>query len=88
MINASCSNGAVLPLLVGITKPVAISHEEKPEILGYDEIRQIPVEAGVVGTRSLKMHSTRVPSYNGSIFLGWKTQSDNKNEMDDTKYVN
>lgn len=69
----------ILPLLVGCTKPQPIETLEHDGCIMYDPIAQIiPMDMRVVGTYSLRTHST---SYQKGV------KADRKNEIDDQKNV-
>ena len=69
-------NGIPMPLLMGYTQPGKIREAENEEPAIYDPVSQTVFEMRLVGTKSLKSHST-----------GKGGVSDKKNEIDDSKIV-
>ena len=74
--NQTRMNGVPMPLLMGCTKPSAIETVENETKILYDPIAQIAiVDCRIVGTKSLKVHTTA------------GGHQDKKNEIDDKKNV-
>lgn len=73
--------GQVMPLLMGCTVPEVIKNERASENkIIYDPTTQkVVMDMRLVGTRSLKRTSTSLG--------GGRAKLDQKNEIDDSKYV-
>lgn len=77
------SYGTVMPLLMGCTKPQPIEVLEQEEPIVYDPVKQYVIyDMRIVGTRSLKISSTRI-----KVGSGYSMKTDRKNEIDDSKIV-
>jgi hypothetical protein len=70
-----------MPLLMGFTPPEKIQDAGFETPVAYDPVFQIVYDMRTIGTRSLKYGVTRKKRPNGS------TESDNANEIDDSKTV-
>jgi hypothetical protein len=69
--------GSVMPLLMNYTPSTRIEESDASQLLSYDYLKQIvPIEMRMVGTKSLKVSSTK---------KGVGTVQDRKNEIDDSK---
>lgn len=76
--------GTVMPLLMGCTRPSSIETMDNEGKIIYDPMTQISeMNMRVVGTYSLKQHSTRYKNAAG----GFTLTTDKKNEIDDQKNV-
>ena len=67
----------IMPLLMNFTTPTPIQEADDIKF-NYIDGEQISYEMRLIGTRSLKQHSTKV---------GQVSHTDRKNEIDDTKNV-
>lgn len=75
----------VMPLLMACTEPspIAACDDEQPAV--YDPLSQtVPIDLRIVGTKSLKRTMTKYKPA-GSCVMSAKP--DQKNEIDDQKYV-
>lgn len=68
----------MLPLMMNYTIPSHIEEDTDPISVRYDDINQVTIEMRIVGTRSLRSHTTRKKLCH---------TTDRKNEIDDTKSV-
>lgn len=76
-------SGHQMPLLMGFSTPQPIEIEESSSFIIYDPLTQISqVNMRIVGTYSLKSHTTRKITSSGSANV-----PDRKNEIDDQKSV-
>jgi hypothetical protein len=73
------SNGIPMPLLMGYTPAMPIQTMENVEPIIYDPILQIVYDTRTVGTKCRKSTHKKLP--------GGSTNTDWKNEMDDSKNV-
>lgn len=73
------TNGAVMPLLMGCTKPQPILAADAERRIYDPTTQSVMYDMRIVGTYSLKVHSTNLGS-RGSV-------QDRKNEIDDQKNV-
>ena len=75
MENQTQMQGAMpMPLIMSFTTPTPILEENEIKDVIYDEINQIYYRMDVIGTRSLRSHTTKPTG-----------KSDPKNEIDDRK---
>lgn len=75
-------NGTPMPLLMGFTPATRIMEAGNDPRPIYDPISQIiEMDLRIIGTRSLKISSTRVSPSTPN------TKTDSKNEIDDQKIV-
>lgn len=72
----------IMPLLMNFTTPTPIQ-DYTPGVFNYDEESQISYEMRIIGTRSLKSHTTRKKTKGKGV----SSTTDKKNEIDDSKSV-
>lgn len=76
---------SVMPLLMACTKPSPIETCDCEQPVIYDPISQtVPIDMRIVGTKSLKRTMTK---YKPAGACAMSAKPDNKNEIDDQKYV-
>lgn len=74
--------GTVMPLLMGCTRPSPIETMDDEGKIIYDPMTQMSkMNMRTVGTYSLKVHATKIPTGKCG------NSSDKKNEIDDSKSV-
>ena len=79
------STTPVMPLLMACTKPSPIETCDCEQPLIYDPISQtVPLDMRIVGTKSLKRTMTK---YKPAGATNMSVKQDQKNEIDDQKYV-
>lgn len=76
------NQGNIMPLLMNFTTPNPIQ-EADDVTFSYNDGEQISYEMRTIGTRSLKVHSTRYKNSKGGI----NSKTDKANEIDDSKTV-
>lgn len=76
------NQGNIMPLLMNFTTPTPIQEADDIKFI-YNDGQQISYEMRIVGTRSLKSHSTRYKNSGGGI----SSKTDRANEIDDSKSV-
>jgi len=77
-------NGQVMPLLMNFTPATPIEEDNEMYNVVYDEKNQIVYDMRIIGTKSLKSHTTEKKTRQGTpIHVG----GDKANEIDDSKSV-
>ncbi len=75
----------VMPLLMACTKPSSIEACDCEQPVIYDPVSQtVPIDMRIVGTKSLKRTMTK---YKPAGATNMSSKPDQKNEIDDQKYV-
>lgn len=82
-------SGVCMPLLMGCTFPEPLNHEECLDVkLLYNPTTQRSgLDLRYLGTRCLKVSTTRKKNPNSSNGKGFIGVTDRKNEIDDQKWV-
>lgn len=79
------SSGNIMPLLMSFTSGTKIQEETNPFEYTYNDGKQIvEYDMRTVGTKSLKISTTRIPAMRGN---SPRNEQDKKNEIDDSKSV-
>lgn len=78
------NQGNIMPLLMNFTTPSPI-HEADDVKISYNDGEQVSYEMRTIGTRSLKSHTSKLPSKTSRT--AYINKVDKSNEIDDSKTV-
>lgn len=78
------NQGNIMPLLMNFTTPSPIQEADDVKI-SYNDREQVSYEMRTIGTRSLKSHTSKLPSKTNRT--AYVNKIDKSNEIDDSKTV-
>lgn len=78
------NQGNIMPLLMNFTTPTPIQEADNIKFT-YNDGQQISYEMRTIGTRSLKTHTSKLPSKTSKT--AYINKIDKSNEIDDSKTV-